>query len=157
LLVRFWTRRENLGTGLTALLASLFRPSTFVMADDSAVKDAILQFTRGVIPADASLTVEFPYAFTSRALVPIKISVDRVITTDMYVTDVLVLASGNPRPIVLTMHFSALSGAATAETRIRLARPPSGKQTVTAVARMKDGTCFMGSNSIEIPVADDCM
>ena len=43
-------------------------------------------------------------------------------TEQSHVTDVLVVADGNPRAGVATFHFSPASGVAEANTRIRLAQ-----------------------------------
>ena len=58
------------------------------------------------------------------------VSVDSPMSEQSHVTDVIVMADGNPRPGVVTFHFSPMSGVAEANTRIRL----GNTQNVIAVA-----------------------
>lgn len=86
-------------------------------------------------------------------VVPLTVSVDSPMTEDSYVSAVLVLADGNPRPAIATFYFSPESGAAVASTRIRLAKPDSGPQNVIAVARMNDGSCFRATQAVTVTAA----
>jgi hypothetical protein len=65
-----------------------------------------------------------------------------------YVSDVLVVADGNPRGGVVTFHFSPASGVAEANSRIRLA----GTQNVIAVAKMNDGSFFKASKQVKVTI-----
>jgi sulfur-oxidizing protein SoxY len=69
-------------------------------------------------------------------------------TADDYVESVLILADGNPSPAVATFHFTALSGAADAKTRIRLAKT----QNVIAVAKMSNGSTFMDKKEVKVTI-----
>ena len=69
-------------------------------------------------------------------------------TGDDYVASVLILADGNPNPDVATFHFTALSGAAEATTRMRLAKT----QNVIAVAKMSDGSVFMDKKEVKVTI-----
>jgi sulfur-oxidizing protein SoxY len=64
------------------------------------------------------------------------------------VTDVLIVADGNPRGGVATFHFTPASGVAEASTRIRLAET----QNVTAIAKMNDGTLFMDTRAVKVTI-----
>ena len=57
-----------------------------------------------------------------------------------------VFADGNPLPNVMNVSFGPRAGAPRIATRIRLAT----SQTVTAIVRMQDGTCW--SDSVELLV-----
>ncbi len=76
------------------------------------------------------------------------VSVDSPMTEQSYVSDVLVLADGNPRGGVATFHFSPASGVAEANTRIRLAET----QNVIAVAKMNDGSFFTASKQVKVTI-----
>ena len=76
------------------------------------------------------------------------VSVDSPMTADDHVTDVLILADGNPRSGVATFRFTELSGEAEASTRIRLAKT----QNVIAVAKMSDGTFFMDKQPVKVTI-----
>ena len=57
-----------------------------------------------------------------------------------------VFAEGNPLPNVAHFHFGPRAGAARVSTRIRLAT----SQTVVAIAKLADGSCW--TDSIELMV-----
>ena len=63
-------------------------------------------------------------------------------------TDVLVVADGNPRAGVVTFHFSPASGVAEANTRIRL----GGTQNIIAVAKMSDGSFYMDTKQVKVTI-----
>jgi sulfur-oxidizing protein SoxY len=74
--------------------------------------------------------------------------VESPMTDAAYVSDVLVVADGNPRGGVVTFHFSPASGVAEANTRIRLAET----QNITAVAKMNDGSYYMASKQVKVTI-----
>jgi sulfur-oxidizing protein SoxY len=76
------------------------------------------------------------------------VSVESPMTEQSYVSDVLVVADGNPRGGIVTFHFSPASGMAEANTRIRLA----GTQNVIAVAKMNDGSFFKASKQVKVTI-----
>ena len=76
------------------------------------------------------------------------ITVESPMTEDSHVTDVLVVADGNPRAGVVTFHFTPASGAAEANTRIRLA----ATQNVIAVAKMSDGSFYTASKQVKVTI-----
>jgi len=80
--------------------------------------------------------------------VPMTVSVESPMTEQSYVTDVLVLADGNPNAGVATFHFSPASGVAEANTRIRLA----STQNIIAVAKMNDGSFYMASKPVKVTI-----
>jgi sulfur-oxidizing protein SoxY len=69
-------------------------------------------------------------------------------TEQAHVTDVLVVADGNPRSGIATFHFTPASGVAEANVRIRLA----STQNVTAVAKMNDGSFFKTSKQVKVTI-----
>jgi sulfur-oxidizing protein SoxY len=60
-----------------------------------------------------------------------------------------VFAEGNPLPHVLRVRFGARAGAPRIATRIRLAT----SQTVTAVAKLADGSCWRDSVDLLVTLA----
>ena len=77
-----------------------------------------------------------------------QVEVDSTMTDSDMVDSVLILADGNPRPEVATFHFTALSGAASATTRMRLAKT----QNVYAVAKMADGSVHMDKKEVKVTI-----
>jgi sulfur-oxidizing protein SoxY len=69
-------------------------------------------------------------------------------TAASHVTDVLIVAEGNPRGGLATFHFSPRSGVAEAATRIRLAET----QNVIAIAKMNDGSLFMDTRQVKVTI-----
>ncbi len=65
-----------------------------------------------------------------------------------HVASVMILASGNPNPGVITFNFTPMSGVAAATTRIRLAKT----QDVIAVAKMSDGSVFMDKKLVKVTI-----
>ena len=60
-----------------------------------------------------------------------------------------VFAEGNPLPRVAVFHFGPRSGAPRVTTRMRLAT----SQTVIAIARLRDGTCWRDSVDLLVTLA----
>jgi hypothetical protein len=77
------------------------------------------------------------------------VSVDIPEIESTYVTEVLVGADGNVRPTIVSFQFSPIS-VAEASTRIRLEKPSSGIQNVTAVARLNDGSCYATTKTVTV-------
>ena len=79
-------------------------------------------------------------------------SVGMTVSVDAPVGDVRsidVFAEGNPLPHVLHVRFGLRAGAPRVATRIRLAT----SQTVTAVARLADGSCWRDSVDLLVTLA----
>jgi sulfur-oxidizing protein SoxY len=80
--------------------------------------------------------------------VPMTVSVESPMTAQSHVTEVLVLADGNPRSGVVRFHFSPASGVAEANTRIRLV----GTQNIIAVAKMNDGSFYGPTKEVKVTI-----
>ncbi len=68
--------------------------------------------------------------------------------SDNYVSDILVLADGNPRPGVAQFQFTPLSGKAIASTRIRLA----ATQNIVVVAKTSGGQFFTDQKLVKVTI-----
>ncbi|WP_420413617.1 thiosulfate oxidation carrier protein SoxY [Roseibium sp.] len=141
------TRRQTLGlTAGTAAFLALSPRLTFAATSDTEA--AIKAFTGGATPTAGTVSLDTPEIAENGNTVPVGVSVDSPMTSDNYVASVLILADGNPNPAVATFHFSAMSGAAEAKTRIRLAKT----QNVIAVAKMSDGSTFMDTKEVKVTI-----
>lgn len=109
---------------------------------------AIAAFTGGATPVAGRIALTAPEIAENGNSVPVSVSVDSAMTDADHVAAVLLLASGNPTPVVATLAFTPLSGKAEATTRIRLART----QNVVAVARMSDGSCFIDQREVKVTI-----
>ena len=145
--MRTVSRREALirATGAAMALLAGTRLSRATPADTAA---EIAKFTGGK-PADKGMiTIDIPEIAENGNTVPIAISVESPMTAENHVSELVVLADGNPRPGVASFHFTPLSGRAEAATRIRLA----GTQNVIVVAKTSDGRLFTSQRQVKVTV-----
>ncbi len=141
------TRRQALGlTAGTAAFLALSPRLSFAATDETEA--AIKAFTGGATPTAGTVSLDTPEIAENGNTVPVGVSVESSMTADSYVASVLILADGNPNPAVATFHFSPMSGAAEAKTRIRLAKT----QNVIAVAKMSDGSTFMDTKEVKVTI-----
>lgn len=140
-------RRRALAAGAAAAAFLLHVPSAPAFAANGAA-ETIRRFTGGRAPVRAKVKLDLPEIAENGSTVPLAVAVDSPMTPETYVTEVLIVADGNPRPGVATFHFTPASGVAEASTRIRLAQT----QNVTAVARMSDGSLYAATRLVTVTV-----
>ena len=142
------TRREAivLGAGGTALALAGW-PSA-ALADAKAAADEVAKFTGGKAAEKGNITIELPEIAENGNTVPLQVTVNAPMEGGNYVSDLLVLADGNPNAGVASFHFSPASGVAEANTRIRLATT----QNIIAVAKMNDGSFQMASKQVKVTI-----
>jgi sulfur-oxidizing protein SoxY len=117
----------------------------------AAAKEAaeeIAKFTGGKPAENGKIAIELPEIAENGNTVPLAVSVDAPMTADNYVSEVLVVAEGNPNPGVATFHFSAMSGKAEASTRIRLATT----QNIIVVAKTSGGQFFTAQKLVKVTI-----
>jgi sulfur-oxidizing protein SoxY len=139
-------RRQALAVAVGGAAAA-----TGLIAPAHAKNDAaelIKAFTGGKMPAEGKVHLDLPEIAENGNTVPIALRIDSPMTAESHVTDVLVVADGNPRAGVATFHFSPASGVAEASTRIRLA----ATQNITAVAKMNDGSFFASTKQVKVTI-----
>ena len=143
-----FNRRQTLaiaaGAVATAAMTGASRPA--FAANDSA--ELINKFTGGKSAVAGRVKLDLPEIAENGNTVPMTVSVESPMTEQSYVADVLIVTDGNPRGGVVTFHFSPASGAAEANTRIRLATT----QNVIAVAKMNDGSFFTASKQVKVTI-----
>ena len=127
------SRRRILAWGAAAPLMLQVRPA---WATPETMQAALEAFTGGATMQEGGIELRIPLLIESGNAVPMAVFVDSPMTDDDHVEAIAVFNEQNPLPEVVTFHFTALSGRAEAETRIRL----SATQNVHAVARMSDGS-----------------
>lgn len=127
-------------------LAALGGRAAFAAAVETDA--AIAAFTGGATPAAGRITLTAPEIAENGNSVPVGVSVESAMTDADHVAAVLLLASGNPSPVVATFNFTPLSGKAEATTRIRLAKT----QNVVVVAKMSDGSCFIDQREVKVTI-----
>ncbi|HVV61842.1 MAG TPA: thiosulfate oxidation carrier protein SoxY [Pseudolabrys sp.] len=144
--MRPFSRREALALGAGALTAAGFGGEAFATPQEAA--DAIAKFTGGKTAEKGKITIELPEIAENGNTVPLMVSVDAPMNADNYVSEVLVVSEGNPRPGVALFHFSPMSGKAVASTRIRLATT----QNIIAVAKTSGGQIFTGQKLVKVTI-----
>lgn len=148
-----FNRRQALAFSAAAVgAAALGTPTREAAAQATAPKndaaEAIKKFTGGKEPTKGRVTLDMPEIAENGNTVPMTVSVESPMTAQSHVTEVLVLADGNPRSGVVRFHYSPASGVAEANTRIRLA----GTQNIIAVAKMNDGSFFMDTKEVKVTI-----
>ena len=131
-----FSRRETIALGLGAA-ALTFMP----LRVEAAAEEVIAAFTGGADVGAGGVTVTAPEIAENGNTVPIGVDAPGAAA-------ILVVATGNPTPNVVTFNFGELAGAQSASTRIRLA----GTQDVLAIARMADGSFVQASAAVKVTI-----
>jgi sulfur-oxidizing protein SoxY len=132
------------GAVVATALAGAARPANAANNSDELIK----KFTGGKTPTQGRVKLDLPEIAENGNTVPMTVSVESPMTEESHVTDVLVVADGNPNAGVATFHFSPASGVAEANTRMRLA----STQDVIAIAKMNDGSFFTASRQVKVTI-----
>jgi sulfur-oxidizing protein SoxY len=146
--MRHLSRRAALalGAGSAAMTFVGWNSQAFAAAKEAAAD--IAKFTGGKTAEAAKVSIELPEIAENGNTVPLSFTVDAPMTADNYVSEVLVVAEGNPNPGVATFHFSPLSGKAEASTRIRLATT----QNIIVVAKTSGGHFYTGQKLVKVTI-----
>jgi sulfur-oxidizing protein SoxY len=142
------TRRAALALGASGAALTLIGWSNSASATPKDAADQIAKFTGGKEAAKSKVAIELPEIAENGNTVPLTFSVDAPMTADNYVSEVLVVAEGNPNPGVATFHFTPMSGKAEAQTRIRLATT----QNIVVVAKTSKGEVFTGQKLVKVTI-----
>ena len=142
-----FNRREALTIGAGAVAFVTLLPSSAAFAKNN-IDEAIAKFTGGKTPATGRIKLDVPEIAENGNTVPMTVTVESPMTAQSYVSDVLIVADGNPNAGVATFHFTPATGVAEANTRIRLAET----QNVTAVAKMNDGSFFQVTKQVKVTI-----
>ena len=140
-------RRNALAFGASALFITLTPFKGGALANDT--QEVLNAFTNGASTSESDLiTLSAPEIAENGNTVPIGVEVESPMTEDNYVKRVRILADGNPRAAVATLHFSPMSGNAQANTRMRLAKT----QNVIAIAELSDGSFHMAKAAVKVTI-----
>ncbi len=145
------TRREALllAAGATIVVAGgVVLKSGTAHADAKMVDDAVMKLIGAKKPVEGKITFDLPQIAENGNTVPVGVTVESPMTADNYVKSVHLFADGNPSPEVASLHFTPLSGKASAATRMRLAKT----QNVVAVAEMSDGSVFRAQQEVKVTI-----
>ena len=141
-----FNRRQVMAVGAGALATAALGVVPAQAANNA--QDLIKAFTGGKPATEGKVKLDLPEIAENGNTVPMTVTVESPMSEQSHVTEVLVLADGNPNAGVATFHFSPASGVAEANTRIRLATT----QNIIAVARMNDGTFAMAAKQVKVTI-----
>lgn len=137
-----------LGAGFGAAALAGLSTSGIAFADEASTQAAIDAFAAGAEVGEGRISLTAPEIAENGNTVPISVDVESEMTEADHVAAVMILASGNPNPGVITFNFTPMNGVAAATTRIRLAKT----QDVIAVAKMSDGSVFMDKKLVKVTI-----
>ena len=141
-----FSRRQVMAVGAGALASAAFGIVPAHAANNA--QDLIKAFTAGKQATEGKVKLDLPEIAENGNTVPMTVTVESPMSEQSHVTEVLVLADGNPNAGVATFHFSPASGVAEANTRIRLA----ATQNIIAIARMNDGSFAMATKQVKVTI-----
>lgn len=142
-----FSRRNFLIQGAVGALALAIAPR-LASADLPAVEAELKKLFGEKPMAEGKIKLDLPQIAENGLVVPLNIDIESPMTADDYVKAVHVFADGNPQPHVVSYHFSAASGRASASNRIRLART----QHIIAVAEMSNGALHMAKAEVKVTI-----
>jgi sulfur-oxidizing protein SoxY len=146
--MRHLSRRAALALGAGTAAIGIVGWGGGVLATPKAAADDIARFTGGKTAEQGKITIELPEIAENGNTVPLSVAVDAPMTEADHVTEVLVVAEGNPNPGVATFRFTAMSGKAEASTRIRLATT----QNIVAVAKTSTGKFYTAQKQVKVTI-----
>jgi sulfur-oxidizing protein SoxY len=117
-------------------------------ADAKEAADELAKFIGGKTAEKGKITIELPEIAENGNTVPLAVTVDAPMESNNYVSDILVLSEGNPRPGVAHFHLTPMSGKAIASTRIRLA----ATQNIVVVAKTSTGQFFTDQKLVKVTI-----
>lgn len=142
-------RRSWLCSSAAAAAAAFFGVPASAIASMEEVDALIAEFANGHTRGDdAALQLTIPEIAENGHSVPVSLNVDSPMSAEDHVMSVMLLASDNPNPEVITFHFTQAVGIAKVSTRMRLART----QDVVAVARTNSGKLYRASRNVHVVV-----
>ena len=146
--MRLLSRRAVLAIGAASATLTFIGLGERASAAVKEAADLIAKFTGGKTAEQGRISIELPEIAENGNTVPLSVSVEAPMVADNYVSDVLVVADGNPNPGVATFQFSPLSGKAEASTRVRLATT----QNIIVVAKTSKGELFTSQKLVKVTI-----
>jgi len=146
--MRHLSRRAALalGAGGAAITIIGWDGRAFAAAKEAAAE--IAKFTGGKDAEKGKVSIELPEIAENGNTVPLSVTVESPMTADDHVSEILVVADGNPNPGVATFHLSPMSGKAEASTRIRLATT----QNIIVVAKTSKGAFYTNQKLVKVTI-----
>ena len=140
------SRREILALGAGSAAFAIAGGAARATPEEATA--AIAQFTGGKTAAPGKIMIDLPEIAENGNTVPMTIALDSPMTDADHVSDILVVAEANPRPVIITFHLTPMSGRAEVATRIRLA----ATENVTVVAKTSTGKFITAQKAVKVTV-----
>lgn len=139
------TRRQALTAGGVAIVGIAAAPAVA----KGAAQQIINEYLAGAKPQTRAIDLDVPANADNPNAVHATIKVESPMTPESYCKEIVLIAEGNPRPLV--SRFSFVPGLAIphVSTRIRLAE----SQRITALAKMSDGAVLIASKDVIVAVS----
>jgi sulfur-oxidizing protein SoxY len=136
-----------------ALLLGAGMTLTLVAIDDGVATPAeadaeIAKFTGGKATESGKITIDLPEIAENGNTVPLAIKVDSPMTADDYVSEIRVIADGNPNPGIVKFHLTPMAGRAEVATRVRL----NSTENVIVVAKTSTGRFYAERKVVKVTV-----
>jgi sulfur-oxidizing protein SoxY len=119
-----------------------------VRATPSEAEAEIAKFTGGKTAEKGRIAIDLPEIAENGNTVPLSVVVDSPMEANNYVSDILIVADGNPRPGVAAFHLTPMSGRADVATRIRLA----ATENIIVVAKTSEGKFFTAQKQVKVTI-----
>jgi sulfur-oxidizing protein SoxY len=142
------SRREVLALGAGTAALVLIGEVAPAAATPQEAAEVIAKFTGGKAAEKGKISIDLPEIAENGNTVPLTITVESPMSADDHVSDIIVVAEGNPRPGLATFHLTPLSGRAEAATRIRLA----ATQNIVVVAKTSKGQFFIEQKPVKVTI-----
>jgi sulfur-oxidizing protein SoxY len=140
------SRRQTLALGAGWVTATVVDLPAWALPADAEAE--IAKFTGGKGAEPGPISIDLPEIAENGNTVPLAIVVDHPMNAENYVSDILVVSDGNPRPGFATFHLTPLSGRADAATRVRL----NTTQNVIVVAKTSDGKFLTARKQVKVTI-----
>jgi sulfur-oxidizing protein SoxY len=141
--------RRQLAVGAAAVATLSLLPVVPALAQDQPAWEAMVKKILGdAKPTEGKVAIDMAEIAENGNTVPFALSVESPMTDKDYVKAIYIISTANPRPEVATFRFTPASGAAKAESRMRLI----GTQDVIAIAELSDGKFLMGRRPVKVTV-----
>ena len=94
------------------------------------------------------ISIDLPEIAENGNTVPLSIKVDSAMKADDYVSEIRVIADGNPFPGIVKFHLTPMAGRAEVATRIRL----NSTENVIVLAKTSTGKLYMDRRVVKVTV-----
>lgn len=132
---------------LAAASAALAVTGTHACAAANA-NAAMAEFLGGRTAEPGRVKLDLAATVEDGNSVPVSVAVESPMRADDYVSDILIVADGNPWPRVASVQFTPMAGRAAFATRIRLA----ASQNVIVLAKMNDGRVYSARQHVDVTI-----